>query len=314
VFDFPIPEVIPTGAACGAEIRGVDANDLDEAAFKEIQQALYDHLVIRIRGQSFAHAELVAFGKRFGELEAPSMSIIGKPYIDDYPDILVISNIVENGQPQGNLGAGEATWHTDMSYREVPISYAILNAVELPPSGGNTYFSNQYRAYEELSDELKIRLEGRMLIHDETYNSAGQMRKGFKEVTDPRQAPGARHPVFRTHPVTGRKALYLGRRLNGYIVGLPLEESEQLLDELWRHASRPEFAWAHEWRMGDVLVWDNRCLVHRRDAFDPSTRRKLTACRSGGIGLCNTPRSAAGRPAHRGSRVLDSPPDQAAAN
>src|SRR5690606_33999040 len=112
--------------------------------------------------------------------------------------------------------------------REVPISYAILTAVELPPAGGNTYFANQYRAYEMLTPELKAMLEGRLVIHDETYNSAGQIRKGFREVTDPREAPGARHPIFRTHPLTGRKALYLGRRLNAYIVGLALDESERL--------------------------------------------------------------------------------------
>src|SRR5690349_10178739 len=268
--------ILPSGAACGAEIRGVDLARMDEAGFRTVLDALRDHLVVRIRGQKLQHADLVALGKRFGELEPPGMSIIGKPYIDDYPDILVISNIVENGQPQGNLGAGEASWHTDMSYRDKPISFAILNAVELPPSGGNTYFANQYLAYDTLPAALRSKLEGRMLIHDETYNSAGQMRKGFKEVTDPRKAPGARHPVFRTHPVTGKKALYLGRRLNSNIIGLPLEESERLLDELWAHASRPEFAWGHEWQMGDVLIWDNRALIHRRDAFDPSTRRKLT--------------------------------------
>ena len=269
-------EVVPSGKACGAEIRGVDLNALEHGQFAAIEQALYDHLVVVVRGQKLGHAELVALGKRFGELEPPGMSIIGKPYIDDYPDILVISNIVENGQPQGNLGAGEAAWHTDMSYREKPISFAILNAVELPPTGGNTYFANQYLAYDALPDELRKKLEGRTVIHDETYNSAGQLRKGFKEVTDPREAPGARHPVFRTHPATRKRALYLGRRLNGCITGLALDESERLLDTLWAHASRPEFVWGHEWRLGDVLIWDNRCLVHRRDAFDPSTRRKLT--------------------------------------
>jgi taurine dioxygenase len=270
------PEIVPSGAACGAEVRGVDLRQMDDAAFATVQDALRDHLVICVRGQQLGHADLVALGKRFGELEPPGMSIIGKPYIDDFPDILVISNIVENGLPQGNLGAGEASWHTDMSYRDHPISFAILNAVELPPSGGNTYFSNQYLAYDSLPAALREKLAGRILIHDETYNSAGQIRKGFKEVTDPRQAPGARHPVFRTHPVTGKKAIYLGRRLNGNIIGLPLEESERLLDELWAHASRPEFTWGHEWQLGDVLIWDNRCLVHRRDAFDPATRRKLT--------------------------------------
>jgi taurine dioxygenase len=268
-------EVVPSGKGCGAEIRGVDLNHLDDEAFSLIQQALDDHLVVLLRGQRLDNDHLIKLGAHFGEFEPPGMSIIGKPYIDDYPDILVISNIVENGQPQGNLGAGEASWHTDMSYRDIPISYAILNAVELPPAGGNTYFANQYLAYDALSAELKRRLEGAIVNHDETYNSAGQMRKGFKEVTDVRNAPGAHHPIFRTHPRTGKKALYLGRRKNACILGFPLDESERLLDQLWAHASQPQFVWAQEWRMGDVLIWDNRCLVHRRDAFDPNTRRKL---------------------------------------
>ena len=268
-------EVIPSGKACGAEIRGIDLNNLDAQSFSVIQKAIDEHLVLLFRGQRLDNKHLIKLGKHFGEFEPPGMSIIGKPYIDAYPDILVISNIVENGQPQGNLGAGEASWHTDMSYRDTPISYAILNAVELPPSGGNTYFANQYLAYETLPGNLKQELAGKFINHDETYNSAGQIRKGFKVVTDVREAPGARHPIFRVHPRTGKKALYLGRRFNAYVIGLPVEESERLLDQLWAHASQPQFVWSQEWQMGDVLVWDNRCLVHRRDAFDPTTRRKL---------------------------------------
>jgi len=268
-------EVIPSGKASGAEIRGIDLNNLDAQSFSVIQKAIDEHLVLLFRGQRLDNEHLIKLGKHFGEFEPPGMSIIGKPYIDAYPDILVISNIVENGQPQGNLGAGEASWHTDMSYRDTPISYAILNAVELPPSGGDTYFSNQYLAYETLPGNLKQELAGKFINHDETYNSAGQIRKGFKVVTDVREAPGARHPIFRVHPRTGKKALYLGRRFNAYVIGLPVEESERLLDQLWAHASQPQFVWSQEWQMGDVLVWDNRCLVHRRDAFDPTTRRKL---------------------------------------
>jgi len=162
-----------------------------------------------------------------------------------------------------------------MSYRERPFTYAILHALEIPPVGGNTYFANQYMAYEALSDDLKARLDGMELIHDETYNSGGQLRKGFKEITDPLEAPGAHHKIFRTHPITGRKALYLGRRRNAYIIGMPLEESEKLLDYLWAHASRPEFVWHNEWQLGDTLIWDNRCLIHRRDAFDPGQRRMM---------------------------------------
>ena len=208
--------VVPSGKACGAEIQGIDLNHLDASTFDTILRALDDHLVVLIRDQRLDNEHLIKLGRRFGAFEPPGMSIIGKPYIDEYPDILVISNIVENGQPQGNLGAGEASWHTDMSYREVPISYAILNAVELPPAGGNTQFANQYLAYDTLPDELKRRLANAIINHDETYNSAGQLRKGFKVVTDVREAPGAKHPVFRTHPRTGRqrcsKAVFRQRR------------------------------------------------------------------------------------------------------
>ena len=268
-------EIVPSGKACGAEVRGIDLRALDDESTRVLTDALRDHLVVVIRHQPLTDPELIAFGKRLGELEPPGMSIIGKPYLSDYPDILVISNIVEDGQPKGNLGAGEAIWHTDMSYRDTPVSYAVLHALEVPPEGGNTYFANQYLAYETLDTAVRERLQGRLLVHDETYNSAGQLRKGFREITDPREAPGARHPLFRTHPATGKKALYLGRRRNGYIPGLPLEESERLLDALWAHASRSEFVWCQEWQLGDTLIWDNRCVIHRRDPFDPDARRMM---------------------------------------
>lgn len=269
------PQIIPSGKGCGAEVMGVDLAALDSVTIATLQQAIREHLVVVVRGQPISDPQLIALGKSFGELEPPGMSPIGKPFIDEFPDILVISNIMEQGLPMGNLGAGEAIWHTDMSYRPRPCTIAILHALEVPPAGGNTYFANQYLAYDALSDDLKKKLDGLEVIHDETYNSAGQMRKGFKEVTDPRQAPGARHRIFRNHPHTGRKALYLGRRRNAYIIGLPLEESERLLDELWAHASRPEFVWHNEWKVGDTLIWDNRALIHRRDAFDNNQRRMM---------------------------------------
>jgi alpha-ketoglutarate-dependent taurine dioxygenase len=231
---------------------------------------------VLVRDQDLSDPDLIAFGKRFGALEPPGMSIIGKPYLDDYPDVLVISNLkAGDGTPLGNLGDGEAIWHTDMSYRETPVSAAILHAWEVPPSGGNTSFANQYLAYETLPADLRDKIDGRLIVHDETYNSAGQLRKGFKELTDPREAPGTRHPVVRTHPVSGRKCLYLGRRRNGCILGLDLADNEETLDRLWAHATLPAFAWTHQWRKGDVLIWDNRCVLHRRDAFDPASRRMM---------------------------------------
>lgn len=270
-------EVVPLGKVLGAEIRGVDLTNMTDDEFEVIRQASLDHLVIRVRDQKLDDPALIAFGKRFGELEPPGMSIIGKPYIDEYPDILVISNIVgEDGVPKGNLGSGEAVWHTDMSYRETPVSYAILHAWEIPPSGGNTYFSNMYEAYETLPDDLRAIVDDNCIIlHDESTNSAGQLRKGFEKVADPRNAPGAKHPAVRLIPETGRKCLYLGRRPNSYIMGMELEESDRTLDRLWAHVAQKEFTWGHEWQLGDVLIWDNRCLLHRRDEFDPNARRMM---------------------------------------
>ena len=182
---------------------------------------------------------------------------------------------MENGVPIGSLGAGEATWHTDMSYLDDPPKASILYALEVPPSGGNTYFSSMYRAYEILPDAIKKRIEGKRLKHDGTYNSGGYVRQGVSAVDDPMKSPGTFHPLVCVHPETNRRVLYLGRRRNAYIEGLPLPESESLLDELWACANREELAWHNEWRVGDLVFWDNRCTMHRRDPFAESSRRVM---------------------------------------
>ena len=264
------------GEALGAEIGGVDlSRPLAPEVFAQMRKAWLEHLVIRIRGQELSDPQVLEFSRNFGELDPPGPNPLGRPFLPDHPEMNVISNIKQDGVPIGGLGDGEAIWHADMTYIERPPMAAILYAIEIPPEGGNTYWANMYRAYETLSESLKRRIEGREAVHDATYNSAGVMRKGFKDVTDPRNAPGARHPLVRTHPETGRPCLFLGRRRNSYVVGLELEESERLLDELWRHATQPQFTFRQEWRVGDVVVWDNRCTLHRRDPFDPRARRLL---------------------------------------
>ena len=132
-----------------------------------------------------------------------------------------------------------------------------------------------YLAYEKLPDALKRRIEGRRAIHDISTNAVGTLRAGYTKVADPRQAPGCHHPLVRLHPKSGRKALFLPRRLNAYVLGLELKESEALLDELWAHAVQPEFTWGHAWRVGDLVMWDNRCTLHRRDSFDDRHPRLL---------------------------------------
>ena len=267
--------VRPTGAALGADIDGVDlAGPLRPETVAAIKAAWGDHLVLRFRGQRLSDDHLMRFSRQFGELDwAPVAATNDAPEGREY--IMVVSNVVENGQPIGQLGAYEAVWHTDMSYVAEPPSASALYSLEAPPAGGDTGFCNMYLAYETLPAELRRQIEGRLCRHDASRNSAGELRRGFVDAPDPTQVVGAEHPIVRTHPVTGRKALFLGRRPNAYIPGLPLAESEALLDALWAHCTKPEFAWYQQWRSGDLILWDNRCVMHRRDAFDPNARRVM---------------------------------------
>ena len=272
-------EIHPSGAALGAEVRGIDlSRPLLPEDRKAVHAAWLEHLVLLFRGQTLSDHQLIAFSRTFGDLEFPPTRLLKlRKGIDQKaeipPEVNVISNVKENGMPIGQLGAGEAAWHTDSGFVETPPSGSILYSLEVPPGAGNTTFLNMYAAYEALGDDLRARIEGRRAKHDPSYTSAGVRRADFHEVTDVSCSPGPLHPIVRTHPESGRKALYLGRRLNSYIKGFPVPESENLLDELWAHTVRPEFIWEHRWEVGDVLMWDNRCVMHRRDAFDNSMRR-----------------------------------------
>src|SRR3954469_24717534 len=266
-------DVRPNAAALGAEIRGVDLRAIDEATFAAIHRAWVDHLVLLFRGQSLSDDDLIGFSRRFGELDWAPIQETGRRFVEGKPELYVVSNVVENGEPIGSLGAGEAVWHTDMSYIPDPPKASMLYALEVPPSGGDTGFVNMYAAYEVLPPVLKQRLEGLSVKHDGTYNSGGYLRQGVAAIDDPVNSPGAVHPLVCTHPESGRRVLYLGRRRNAYILGLPLAESEKLLDEIWHYATRDEFTWYNQWRVGDLVLWDNRCTMHRRDAFDSGARR-----------------------------------------
>jgi taurine dioxygenase len=275
VIDRQSVAVRPTGAALAADIEGVDlAGALAPETVAAIKRAWAEHLVLRFRGQRLGDDDLMRFSRQFGELDwAPIAATNDAPEGRDY--IMVVSNVIEDGQPIGQLGAYEAIWHTDMSYIAEPPSASALYSLEVPPSGGDTGFCNMSLAYETLPDELRRQVEGRLCRHDASRNSAGELRRGFVDMPDASQTVGAEHPIVRTHPVTGRKALFLGRRRNAYVVGLPLADSEALLDALWGHCTKPEFAWYQQWREGDLILWDNRCVMHRRDAFDPTTRRVM---------------------------------------
>ncbi|HEY4174481.1 MAG TPA: TauD/TfdA family dioxygenase [Rhodopila sp.] len=259
----------------GAEITGVDLRGITDAGFATLYRAWIDHQVLVVRDQALTDPDLIAFSRRFGDLDHAPVQENGQRIADGRPEIYVVSNVIENGVAIGSLGAGEAVWHTDMSYLPAPPKASMLFALEIPPVGGDTSFCDMYAAFETLPAALRQRALGLRVKHDGTYNSGGYVRQGVTPTDDPRQAPGMLHPLVCTHPESGRRMLYLGRRRMAWIEGLSLADSDALLDEIWAHATRPEISFTHRWRVGDLVLWDNRCTMHRRDPFDAASRRVM---------------------------------------
>jgi len=266
----------PVTPAVGAEISGVNLSRLSDAEFTQIEHAWNRHGALLFRDQQISDDDLLAFSRRFGDLDPPPVQEHGRQSPEGYPDIYVVSNVLDaKGAPIGALGAGEAVWHTDMSYLPVPPDASMLFSLEVPPSGGDTWVLGMQAAWTTLPDALKARVRGRRIKHDGTYNSGGFLRKGVTPSDDPHTAPGAWHPAVLRHPVTGAPSLFLGRRRNSYVEGLSQSESDALLDALWAHIDRPDLRYEHRWRVGDLLLWDNRSTMHRRDPFDNATRRVM---------------------------------------
>ena len=267
-------EIVQQTAGLGAEIRGIDISaPLDAAVVAGLRTAWLENLVLVFRGQSLSDDALVSFSRRFGELDrVPGW----EPYSPDgHPEVLVVSNVKQAGTAIGVLGDGEAAWHTDMSYLADPPTASLLYSWEIPPDGGDTNFMNMYAALAAMPPELRGEIEHASLNHDSSEDSSGRLRDGFAPVSDVSQAPGACHPVIRVHPETGRQALFLGRRLNAYVLGMPVAESEELLDRIWQFCTQEQFVYRHRWKKGDLVMWDNRCTMHRRDPFDPASRRVM---------------------------------------
>jgi len=268
--------VLPTGAALGADIEGLDLRaGIDDEAFAKVLDAWSTHSVLRFRGQDLDDDGLLAFSRRFGVLDLAPTGRGGKPRDPARPEINILSNIVVDGKPIGGLGNSELVWHQDMSYNELPPKASILYGVEVPPRGGETHFYSLYKAYDALPADLASRIAGLKCKHDATRNSSGELRPGFEESYSNEERPGAVHPLVIRHPASGRKALYLGRRPNAWIVGLSSSQSDELLDELWAHIHNHQFTWSQVWRRGDLVIWDNRCTLHRRDQLDPGLRRLM---------------------------------------
>ena len=284
-------ETIPSGAALGAEIRGINlAGRIPETVASALKDAWHEHLVLLFRDQELDDSSLLAASNLFGPTQEGGAHKYfkkggfeaGRGLLATRPEITVISNLDENGVPvreNAGLGSGEVVWHSDNSYIETPPAGSMLYAIEIPEDGGgDTSFANQYMAYETLPDVMKLTIARKAQVHDSSRNSAGVLRPTAKLPTKPEEVEGPTHPLVRIHPDTGRQALYLGRRRvwpSNYIVGLENEKSEALLDRLWRHATQDEFVWTHAWRAGDVLLWDNRCALHHRTELDHTRARVL---------------------------------------
>ncbi|HUZ66451.1 MAG TPA: TauD/TfdA family dioxygenase [Beijerinckiaceae bacterium] len=265
-------EIVPMTKHIGAEIRGIDLRTKpDQETVSAIYQAWLDHLVIIFPGQKLEQEDLIRVTGYFGdlgELHRPA-KYFPAGYSKLLPGIMMISNIRENGEPIGALPDGEMMFHHDMIHSETPSKATLLYSVEIPSKGGNTLFASGYAAYETLDPKIRNRLEGKKALHHYNY---GSVQKGDSKGTE---AFGeCVHPVFRTHEDTKKKAVYVDRLMTQKILDLPEAESEHLLGLVLDHSEQKRFVYEHEWRLGDLLLWDNRCSTHARTDF-PSSERRL---------------------------------------
>ena len=260
-------------ASVGAEVGGVDLSQpLDDATFAAIEAAWHEHSVLLFRDQALDELQEVAFASRFGEL-AQTLKHYDSGHA--HPAIMYVTNEKKDGKYIGALPDGEMFFHSDMCYLERPSMATMLFAIAIPPEGGNTVFVGTYAAYETLAPDLKDRLQGRLAMnsYEPGYGASNvKMRINTSPIEVTRSFA---HPVFRTHPATGRKAIYVNRLMTEYIVGMPRDESDEVLQALFAHQEQPRFQYEHRWRIGDLLMWDNRSTLHARRDFDAAHLRKL---------------------------------------
>lgn len=271
------PEIIPLSDALGAEIRGIDLRDpMDAEIFRLIEQAWFDHLVILFRDQDISLDDQKRFCSQFGELgnrrrghrsDRPNEQ-------EEYgPNVMLVTNVRDDdGQPIGSLPDGEMMFHSDTPYFEHPDKATILYALEITSWGGNTRFSNSYKAAETLPDDIKALLNGKLATQVYEY---GSVTKSASDRYDRENFPHWQHPVFRKNPDTGRTALYVSELMTEEIIGLDEAKSAEVLEFLFAHQRQEKFIYDHEWKVGDLLMWDNRCSVHARTDFPRDERRML---------------------------------------
>ncbi len=269
--------VKPISPALGAEIVGIDLReDLSAAAVAEIVEAWHQHLVLLFRNQSLSEDDQIRFARHFGDLQKRTRppEAINEAGHTKYPQLtMLVSNIRDNGKLIGSLPDGEMHFHSDQCYLEKPATGTFLYAIEVPAQGGDTLFLNMYEAYETLPAELKSRIEGRKALNAYLYDSTTRAVNGSK--VDFSAHPHYLQPIVRTHPDTGRKALYVNRLMTFTVEGMDEEEGSALLNRLFAHIEQDRFIYAHRWQVGDLVLWDNRCTLHARTDFSDKERRLL---------------------------------------
>jgi taurine dioxygenase len=267
-------DVLPLTPAIGAEVRGVDlAEPLDDETFRRIEQAWHAQGVLLFREQDLSEEDQVAFAGRFGEL-GRVVNKHGGVTLTRHPSVMLVSNIRQDGRLIGALPDGEMLFHSDQCYVERPCMATFLYAIEVPSKGGNTLFANTTLAWETLPAEIKTAVEGKRAMNVYDYAGAPTQRSAAVAADAPRFA----HPVVRTHPATGRRALFVNRLMTHYIEGVPRAESDRLLAAIFDHQEQRRFVYEHVWRPGDLVLWDNRCTLHARTDFSAAERRLLRRC------------------------------------
>ena len=263
--------------SCGAEVSGIDlTRALPEETVRQLHRALAENGILLFRGARLTPEQHIAFSRHFGPLET---HVVGEFNLPEHPEVFVVSNVKEEGRLKGAVYAGQY-WHSDLSYMKKPSLGSLLLCREMPETGGDTMWANMYLAYDSLSEVMKKFLGGLQAIHDysNAYDKYFSKLKERPPLTPEQRAktPPVEQPVIRTHPVTRRKALYVNPGFTTGIVGMPEEESQPILDFLFRHSTRQEFVYRHKWLVDDLIFWDNRCSMHYALAdYDFSVRRHM---------------------------------------
>tara|TARA_Y100001936_G_scaffold249062_1_gene298389 strand:- start:16470 stop:17351 length:882 start_codon:yes stop_codon:yes gene_type:complete len=265
-------ELRPICDAIGVEVLGVDLREpLDPKTAKAIEQAWYDYLVVLVRDQDLTLDQQTAYAANFGKVAVRHQSTATKHEQNASNALMLITNVRENGKPIGTLPDGEMMFHSDTPYYENPLKATLLYAIDVPSHGGNTLFSNSYKAAETLPESIKKRIGTKKALHIYDYGNQNKTEDSYDISVHPHYF----HPVFRKHPETGRSALFVSELMTEEILDVSPEESRELLDFLFEHQAKPEFVYEHKWRPGDIMMWDNRCSVHARTDFPRDERRML---------------------------------------